>query len=180
MSIYSTSIVPRVSNYPEHTSKAQEILKWLVEQDIVKSTLSDCVLDSHGGYAVSEGAKKVVLYPEELPWELVTNGLDIITQRTVFDTCGNGLDELTCPSCKTNLVDSDWDFFLDWYEEKSNDITCPACNVAAEVHLFQFSPAWGFSNLGFTFWNWGYLKDDFIKQMQERLGCEVDVVYCRH
>jgi hypothetical protein len=56
MSDHSISIVPRQSAYPDKEIKAKEILEWLVSLDIVKPTLSDCVLGSSGGYEISNGA----------------------------------------------------------------------------------------------------------------------------
>ncbi len=153
MSDHSISIVPRRSSYPDNKAKAQEVLDWLTSQDIVKPTLSDCVLSSDEGYAISEGAKLVTNLPDELPFNLITNGLEITTQRQVFDTGGNGLDQCICPNCKENIAFEDWSFIDSWAEQ-NNSLTCPLCYVASDVHQFAFSPEWGFSNLGFTFWNW--------------------------
>lgn len=36
MSDHSISIVPRISNYPDKEKKSQEILAWLIAQDIVQ------------------------------------------------------------------------------------------------------------------------------------------------
>lgn len=58
MSDYSVSIVPQQSSYPDNKDKAKEILNWLISEDIIKSSLTDCVLGPEIGYAISEGAKK--------------------------------------------------------------------------------------------------------------------------
>ena len=57
-------------------------------------------------------------------------------------------------TAKKNIVLEDWEPSNDWYEQKSDSITCPLCNVAADIHQFKFSPELGFSDLGFTFWNY--------------------------
>src|SRR5436190_19587043 len=78
------SIIPKTKDYPERKAKANEILNWLIAKDIVKPELSDCTLGSDNGYSVSHGAKSVVDEPEYLPFDLITNGLDIITETQVF------------------------------------------------------------------------------------------------
>jgi hypothetical protein len=177
MSDHSITIVPRQSSYPDNKVKAKEILDWLTSQDIVKPTLSDCILSSDNGYAISDGARRVTNLPDELPFDLITNGLDVITKRQVFHTGGNGMDECICPNCKKNIALEDWSFFNDWDEQKSNNLTCPLCNVATDIHQFRFTPDWGFSDLGFTFWNWSDLTDEFIAEFRQKLGCDISIVY---
>jgi len=58
MSDHSVSIVPQQSFYPENKDKAKVILDWLISEDIINSSLTDCVLGAENGYAISEGAKK--------------------------------------------------------------------------------------------------------------------------
>jgi hypothetical protein len=177
MSNHSISIVPRQSSYPESKIKAEEILDWLTSKDIIKPTLSGCVLSSAHGYAISEGARHVTKFPDQLPFGLISNGLDIVNKRQVFHTGENGMDECVCPNCEKNIASEDWSFFNDWYEQKSDSLTCPLCGVANDIHLFTFSPEWGFSNLGFTFWNWSDLTDEFVDEFKLKLGCAVSIVY---
>jgi len=177
MSDHSISIVPRQSSYPDNIAKAKEILDWLVSKDIVKPTLSDCILSSNNGYAISEGAKEVTAYPDNLPFDLITNGLEIITERQIFHTGENSIDKCLCPACKMDIASEEWEFFMDWVEHKSNNITCPLCNVSTDIHQFTFSPHWGFSDLGFTFWNWPDFTDKFIEEFIQKLGCDISIVY---
>lgn len=177
MSDQSISIVPRQSSYPEKKAKAKEILDWLISKDIVKPSLSECVLSSDKGYAISEGAKRVTEFPDDLPIDLITNGLEVITERQVFHTGENGMDECICPNCNKDISSEDWSFFNEWAEQKSNNLTCPLCNVATEIHQLEFSPEWGFSDLGFTFWNWPNFKDEFISEFKQKLSCDISIVY---
>jgi len=176
MSDNSICIVPRLSSYPEPEKKASEILAWLVSRDIVKPEMSDCVFGK-SGYAISEGAKSVVEEPQDAPFGLGTNGLTITTGRTIFDAGANGIDELICPNCGENIAQEDWDMFNDWFAEKSDNITCPRCHHGSEVHLFRMDFQWGFSNLGFTFWNWPEFTQKFLDEFREKLGCDIDIVY---
>jgi hypothetical protein len=76
-----------------------------------------------------------------------------------------------------DISKEDSDFLNEWASASSNNLTCPLCNVSTEIHEFRFDPQWGFSDLGFTFWNWTQLKDEFIALFKQKLGCEIDIVY---
>jgi hypothetical protein len=177
MSDSSISIVPRLSAYPDKVIKAKEILNWLVSLDIVKPTLSDCVLSSDNGYPISNGARLVSTEPEYLPYDLITNGLEIVTDRQVFHTGQNGIVELICPKCKRDIANEDWGFLSEWSDNKSNNLTCPLCSIGTDIHQFDFTPEWGFSNLGFTFWNWSNFTESFINDFRKKLGSDVNIVY---
>ncbi|PUZ22568.1 hypothetical protein GA0116948_109169 [Chitinophaga costaii] len=177
MSDHSISIVPKISSYPEKIFKAQTILTWLVSENIVKPELSDCVLSIDSGYAVSEGARLITAYPDQLPFDLITNGLEVITERRVFYTGENGMEECICPHCKENIAQENWRFLNNWYKQLSDELICPLCNVGTEIHQFRFEPEWGFSDLGFTFWNWPLLKESFIASFKEKLGSDISIVY---
>lgn len=133
MSDHSISIVPKLSTYPDKENKAKEILNWLVSLDIVKSTLSDCILSSDNGYGLSNGAKNIVNEPDSLPFGLITNGLEIITGRQIFDTGQIGVDEIICPACNGDISSEDWSFPDEW-SEGSNDTTCPLCSTSTDIH----------------------------------------------
>lgn len=176
MSDHSISIVPRQSNYPDNQAKAKEILNWLVAEDIVKPMLSDCILGSNNGYAVSAGAKLITTLPDQLPFNLVINGLEIITERQVFDTGETYADELICPNCLENILFENWDL-NPWNDQVSDNLTCPLCGHETGIHNFTFDPEWGFSNLGFRFWNWPDFTDDFTTKFKQKLGCDISIVY---
>ena len=176
MSDHSISIIPRLSAYPDKENKANEILKWLVSLDIVKPTLSDCVLGSNGGYGISDGAKLVSAEPEFLPFSSSVNGLEIITERQVFHTGENGIEELICPNCNQDFASEDWEFLSEWSDNKSNNLTCPLCSAQRDIHQFKFTPEWGFSDLGFTFWNWSGWANNFLENFKHKLGCDINLV----
>jgi hypothetical protein len=177
MSDYSISIVPKISDYSDNKIKAKEILDWLISIDVVKPELSDCVLGTESGYALSNGAKNITIYPEDLPYDLITNGLEIILERQIFHTGEGGLEECICPNCNENVASENYLFFNQWNERNENIIFCPNCDIQLEIHEFKFQPEWGFSNLGFTFWNWPELNESFIIEFRKRLGTEINVVF---
>lgn len=172
----SISIVPKLSSYPDRINKANEVLNWLVTRDIIKPTPTDCILGSDNGYAVSAGAKNVVTYPDQLPFRCQTNGLDIIISRTIFHTMG-AIDELICPSCHFDIAAEDWEMFDEWYSGRSDGLTCPKCRINSDLYKYNFTPKWGFSDLGFTFWNWGEFTQRFIDEFKQKLDCDILVVY---
>jgi hypothetical protein len=177
MSDHSISIVPKLSTYPNKEPKGKQILEWLISLDVVKPEPSDCTLSNSLGFSISEGAKGIVKEPSYLPYGLVTNGLEVITQRQVFDTGENGIETAICPTCGGNIAEYDWSFFNEWDEGSSTNITCPLCNVSTNIHLYVFTPEWGFSDLGFKFWNWPEFKENFIEDFKSKLGCEVSIVF---
>lgn len=177
MSDHSISIVPRVSDYSENKIKAKEILDWLISIDVVKTELSDCVLGSESGYAISNGAKNITPYPEDLPFDLITNGLEINLERQIFHTGEGALEECICPNCNENVASENYFFCDEWFDRNRDIILCPHCNFPSEIHEFKFQPEWGFSNLGFTFWNWPELNESFISEFRKRLGTDINVVF---
>jgi hypothetical protein len=179
MSDNSISIVPKLSVYPGRENKAMEILDWLVGLDIVKPILTDCVLSKDEGYPLSAGARVITYEPQYLPYDLVTNGLEIFTDRRIYDAGENGMEELICPHCGQDFANEDWEFLNDWAEGASNNLVCPLCNVGTEIHQFRFTPEWGFSDLGFTFWNWPEFTGRFIEDFKQRLGCDINIVRAR-
>lgn len=179
MSDHSIAIVPQVSSYHNRVAKAKEMLNWLVEDDIVKPTLTSCVLGFDGGYAISGGAKNVIGSANRHTFSLDVNGLEIITERHIFDTGGNGIEEIYCPACQQNLAEEDLGFLEKWYEGNLNDVACPVCDTTNSIHQFRFTPQWGFSDLGFKFWNWPDLTEDFVSRFQQKLGVNVSVIYQR-
>lgn len=177
MSDNSTSIVPKLTNYPDRLAKAQLIVNWLVSVEAVEPVKTDCVLGKAFGYPVGKGADALVDDPKYLPYRLIVCGLEVITENTVFHAGANGLDSFICPNCHQDILEGDWSLD-DFVENGDPNLTCPLCNQAADLNDYNIEPTWGFSNLGFIFWNWPPLKDSFIAEFEQRLGCEVRIVDC--
>ncbi|MCG2613726.1 hypothetical protein LZZ85_05520 [Terrimonas sp. NA20] len=174
----SIAIVPKISRYPDRQKKAQEILEWLTRAGIVASELTDCTLGNKG-YAMGAGAASIVVEPSALPLDLITNGLEIITERDIFHTGQLGLDVVECPACNEDIAGGELDFIDQWASGESDDLRCPHCDHTAEIHQFNFDVSWGFSDLGFIFWNWPEFNPAFIGEFSNRLACELDIVYSK-
>jgi hypothetical protein len=138
MSDSSISIVPTILEYPNHIVKAKEILHWLIAEKIVSPEPSACTLGaSSNGYAVGEGASKVVLFPQDLPFDLITNGLDVVTELTVFDP-GENIDEddeeMNFPESNLGFTFWNWpeftDEFINEFRTRLNcEITIVYCHI---------------------------------------------------
>ena len=122
MSDNKISIIPQIVDFSNRHDKAKEILDWLVKRDIVKKEKTDCILSSGLGYAISNGAKLIVEEPSELPYDLITNGLEIVTEHTVFDS-GKFMDEDYEDDEDIELPESNLGFiFWNWPEFKEDFI----------------------------------------------------------
>jgi hypothetical protein len=179
MSDTSTSIVPSIADYPDREQKARLIIDWLVNINAIKADKTDCILSSESGYPIDIGSKKLTYESEYLPFDLITNGLEVITTRTVFHSGENGIDTFICPLCNEDILSDAWAFFDDFYNNGNSTPTCPICKKRSALNDYLIEPAWGFSNLGFTFWNWPDFKEEVIKEFEQRLGCKVKVVSAR-
>lgn len=178
MGTVSISLVPRISEFKNKDEIVNKTIDWLIEIDAIKSSKSNCVLRLEDvGYAISDGAKKIVTEPKYLPFDLSANGLEVKLERQIFTSMENGIDELLCPNCSKNIANEDWDFFYEWASKESNNLTCPKCERSNEIHSYRFDPVWGFCDLGFVFWNWVEFKKEFLDEFENRIGCEMDVVY---
>jgi hypothetical protein len=98
------------------------------------------------------------------------NGLDVSIGRQVFPS-GQPGSTITCPKCKGLAPDRWSDAITEWYKEEGAALLeCDECGEVHSVTDWVFSPAWGFGNLGFTFWNWPSLKKSFVDEFVARIG----------
>ncbi|MFL6055146.1 MAG: hypothetical protein ACJ72W_19875, partial [Actinoallomurus sp.] len=115
------------------------------------------------------------------------NGLQVITGRTVFYSMG--AKQITCPHSDMAIhfdLDSGqpgnaWETVsatIDtWYSGGSDTHSCPTCGRSAGLNEWRWEPPWGFGYLGFEFWNWPPLTDDFVTDVSRQLGHRVVCPY---
>ncbi len=171
-----------VSDRDATESESQElgaaIHQWLVDEGIVSSDATDCVPGSDIGYPPGPNYQKATGESDDHLLKLATNGLDVITKRSVFHS-GQGGFELICSACSDRFeAPNVWgDAVSQWYENKGPGImACPHCGGRQPINEWKHDPPWGFANLGFEFWNWPPLSDDFVQTIGERLGHRVVLV----
>ena len=157
---------------------ADKVIQHLVDKKIIGDTLTDCVLGQATGYPPGNNYRLVLEDPDDHLIEISTNGVGVNLGRQVF--YAGGVDEINCPNCGENIVETDWGPALDeWMKESGNDkIVCPSCTKLFSITEYKFEPNWAFGNVGFTFWNWGSeFKDDFIKDLEQLTGHKINLVY---
>jgi hypothetical protein len=178
VSDFSLTLVPALANCPAPQQQADAVQHWLVINRVVSPVATACTLGPQLGYAPAAGALAVSTAPSLLPFDLAVNGLEIIIGRQVFDSGGLELTGLRCPACQENIVDKEWDL-SPWANQESELLKCPQCNLATAIEAYTFEPAWGFSNLGFRFWNWPPFTAQFLEQVARIIGQRITVVQQR-
>jgi hypothetical protein len=175
MSDKSISVVPEMISFPGKEAKAESIRNWLIENNVIQSVLSDCVLSSGLGYSIGNEAKLVVKEPNFLPNGLKANGMEIITQRTIFHA--DELDTIVCPECKSAIPEAGIEAFASYHNDGNSNLKCSVCKAVINLNNLIISPVLGFCDLGFTFWNWPPFKEDFIELFENKLGCKIRIIY---
>src|SRR4051794_10718315 len=117
------SVVDRDATEEEAPALGAAVHQWLVGEGIVAAQGRDCVLGVDAGYPPGPHYRRAVSEPYPGLLTFRTNGLEIITRRTIFHA-GQGTFELVCATCSGRFVASDdWDAALgDWYEKKGPGI----------------------------------------------------------
>ena len=174
------TLVPDNVNNLQVQELANKILNHLTQKGIVKNGLTECTLGNKG-YEPGDKFMSVIDENDLGLQDLHTNGLEMKKTKEVFHNGSNGLDEINCPNCKTNIIDSDWGQALDeWTNETGKDkITCPNCKSVNSITEYKFEPNWGFGNLALTFWNWPSLKEGFIKDIEKLIERKIRIIYGR-
>lgn len=173
-------LVPRLSRVPEHELRARKLLDWLVRQNIVEALPTTCGRGPGGmAYAIGEGAKRVALHPELLPYGQRYNGLEIVTRRCIYTPTRDFHEEAGCPECRKEIGEAFFDSLDEWSPGDTDNFTCPECGYEDEVNGFLFLQSCAFSNLGLIFNGWAEagLKPAFIESCSERLGFALATVY---
>jgi hypothetical protein len=163
---------------------ARAVVRWLVAEGIVDSTVSDCVLGADTGYPPGPHYLSAVDHADERLLLLRTNGLEVDVGRRVFYSTG-GTGSAGCPRCERTValqdpadlsVTPEWGLFSGalsrWYEGGSADVECPMCGRVVTFNDWRWpdDEPWAVGFLGFTFWNWPPLRASFVDRLAGRTG----------
>ena len=174
---------------------SQKILKWLQSNEIIESELSDCIMTmKNKGYKPGNKHIDVIGYDENI-LRLQVCGLEIKTEREVFNAGAfTAMTKLECPNCNTNRFEgiTPQDFFTDncteeqlkrfdtvfpefdkWSNNEKATLICPHCSTESNLIDYKTDSSIAFSNLGFTFWNWPDLKEEFILELKSEIGTDI-------
>jgi uncharacterized Zn-finger protein len=165
---------------------AARVRDWLISAGIVLAERTDCVLGAEVGHPPGLAVGQALEDPSsDDGWQrLWTNGLDVTVGRRVFDAGQGEPEAVTCPHCTTEirLVDDRWqlideawapfrEVFTEWSEGRDGVIACPSCGRPVEPSAWQWAgDCFALGHLGFTFWNWPELKQDFVAEVGRQLG----------
>jgi hypothetical protein len=178
MGDYFQVIVDKDATEAESLDLGDVVLKWLISEKIVSPSTCDCVLGTEVGYPPGSRYVTAVIEPCDSLIGLWTNGLDIITKRTVFHS-GQGGFELVCSSCFNRFEQGDeWGAAVDeWLDDKGPGLlACPRCKCVQAITEWKHDPEWGFGNLGFEFWNWPPFTEKFLEDISKLLKHRVVLV----
>lgn len=177
MGDYYTNVVPMDVEPEEARAVADKVLHYLVSNKIVKPEVTNCTLTKEGGHAPGENYALALATPNDGFIDLAVNGVEIVVQRSAFDS--GGLEDLRCPACSSSVIDNKWESaFQAWLNRNANNqFTCPGCGYHGSITTYAFEPPFVFSELGFTFWNWGdNLSEEFISKLEELTDSRIAVM----
>ncbi|WP_425245866.1 hypothetical protein [Streptomyces sp. NEAU-NA10] len=169
------AIADRDATPQEAPRLARAVVDWLVAEGIVLAEAEPgWGLGEHPAHPPGPNWHKAV---DNARWG-APEGVAVHTERHVFWSNYNsaGPVPVSCPYCGTGVPDRSSASSLlsaamdEWYKTGTADVECPAC--ARTVPL----PAWNWTNdhlafvhLGFTFWNWPWLSEEFRARVAEFL-----------
>ncbi len=170
MSDYKQSLVDQTATSAQAPGLGTKVVEWLIKRGVIAAQMTDCVLSEGQGYPPGPNWRDAVEDTSSDNFlELKTNGLEITTGRTVYHSW---LEALRCPWCNAEqLEDVDWATAVDaWVSGDLPCLGCSDCGHTTSLLDWEFDRPWAFGPLGFTFWNWPNLSDDFIDECSAQLG----------
>jgi hypothetical protein len=178
MGDYYTNVIPIDVEPADAQAVAAKVVEFMIGQKIIQPEVSDCTLTRQGGHRPAENYAVALDEPNPNILELATNGVEVVVQRSAFDS--GGLENIQCPVCSQSVMDTDWGQALQYHlaHQPNNQLTCPACGYNAQITTYIFEPSFVFGELGFTFWNWGLnLNDNFLQQLEQITDSRIAVTF---
>ena len=144
---------------------AERVVAWLVAEDIVRAERTKCVLGEPLGHPPGPDWHRAVTEDSDFEPD---DGLAVHTRRTGFTSGADMPEAAVCPRCTaaTPLADDVWTRFSDamqtWHDTGHAAVGCPTCATPVPVPDWTWDDApLAFGHLGFEFWNWPDLHEDF-------------------
>ena len=172
------TIVDPAATEAEAPALADRVLCWLINEQVVARDRTNCVLGD-GGYGPGSAYIKATESPDPHLLRSRTNGLEVVSTHTVFHNGGLGFD-IVCLLCGGRFEPQQgvWgDAVSEWYNRTGPGmLACPGCGASRAITEWRHDPPIGFGNVGFTFWNWPTLQEQFVAAVGKQLGHRVFVV----
>lgn len=189
MSLHYTSYAPKQRTYQgDRFAKAEEIFQWLLAEDAIKPEKNEDGISSEDVYFFSEGILNFLDVPAERLFNTPSlwAGFSYTTKREVYCPIENWDKGPACPVCADDLnpctaegegMNRLSEGIGKWMETGEElPVVCPACNSSSSLADYRFVPDWGFSDLGFKFYECTKLSGAFVEELECRLGCRVWIV----
>ncbi|WP_435283283.1 hypothetical protein [Streptomyces koelreuteriae] len=152
---------------------ARRVLDWLTAEGVVLAERTDCVLGQPLGQPPGPHWERAVTDDWDFePWD----GLAVHTSRTGFTSGADMPGAAVCPHCATATPLDDETrprFFTamqTWHDTGTASVDCPACTTPVAVPDWSWDETpLAFGHLGFEFWNWPDLTEDFRTRLAGQL-----------
>lgn len=157
------------------------MIGWMQKNGWIEREKSDCVPNEDKGWRFTEaGAARMAANGEYRaphdPYGVRVEKYDDC--KGLFTNLDGGLDSAVCPLCGKDILNDAYDMIFDWANAKEYSLLkCPQCGGSFDIRDFKLYPPWGFSQLGFEFWNLGIMDQDFVDEFSAKLGEPVRVVW---
>lgn len=157
----------------EQDEMEKRMVRWMQQEGLVEKEKSDCILScDEDGYRFTPQASMRIAGEEFR--QMSTYGFRVQKsgrQKFVFTNYEGGLEAAWCPVCEKNIVNHFYEMVEGWYNAAGYpSVKCPLCATASDIRSYRLDPQWGFSEIGFEFWNLGELLDVFVDEFAEKLG----------
>lgn len=159
---------------------AKEIYSYMVARGIISAHSKQRESSKGICYPPGQTFNLAIKKPNPEFLSLVHNVLEIVTKRTVFYSASTGDPKMICDVCGNKFdprpvwpgIINEW-----WSQNGPALISCDNCGNKMPLPEWKMEPQWGFGNLGFWFWNWPQLHNDFMDEIGHLLKHRVRYVY---
>lgn len=162
---------------------AARLREWMISKKIiVAEPTTDCTYGDRAGYPPGENYSLAASdkKPSATMFTQRPNGVDFITEHSVFYAAGVGRITMLCSACGESCELNDaWSAAVDeWYASKGPGVLkCEFCGAAAPVTNWRHDPPFAFGNVGVQFWNWPRLSDEFLIELGQVVGHRFRLVF---
>lgn len=166
---------------PEQDAMEKRVVEWMQKHGWVEKEKSDCTFKEGGGWRFTpSGAEHIA---DERGRGLSIYGFNVEKfdgkrGKGVFTNLEGGLEAAYCPACGGNVETQFYDMVGGWCAaEGFPPVKCPLCGAESGIQDYRCEPPWGFSQIGFQFWNIGEITPEFLEEFAAMLGEPVRVVW---
>lgn len=157
------------------------MIGWMQENGWIEKEKSDCALNEDKGWRFTEAGAAHMAANGEYRAPLDPYGVSVEKYdgwKGLFTNMEGGLENAVCPLCGKDILDNAYDMISTWFNAKEYyALKCPQCCGSFDIREFRLYPPWGFSQLGFEFWNLGIIDQNFVDEFSAKLGEPVRVVW---